>query len=585
MRITSVIKLFMVMVISLVVFNVGYMAFTEFNMRSFLITIVAVVVVLAAFAIILKKVKPIDNLIKTVNDVKNGRVNINFDRSALTNDEIGILSNDIYDLATTIRSMTEDLTMLDREYNHHGKMNYRLDASKYQNSFKEVMESINEIVDSEMENMKDILRIMNHINDGDFDVKIVDLPGEHIVFTQAYRDFVANMKSISAEVAAMIEAAEKKGDLSFQINANKYKGEWREIMGGLNRVVATVDAPIAQIKTSINVLNQGDFNPPQINGDYVGAFLDIKNNWNEYVSSLPSYMNEISNTLGAIANGDLTRKITMNMNGDYIGIKNSVNNIANKLNNTMSEISSASEQVLSGSKQIATSASDLANGAQQQASAVQDLNDTIETVNHQTKQNAESATEANKLSNISTVNANEGNDAMKQMLDAMMQIRESSREISKIIKVIQDIAFQTNLLALNAAVEAARAGEHGRGFSVVAEEVRSLAARSQQSAVETTTLIADSISRVERGSGIAESTSASLDTIVKNASEVLEIINNISNASNQQARAMAQASDGLMQISQVVQSNSAASEETAAASQELTAQAEVLQQLVSYFKL
>jgi len=529
---------------------------------------------------------PIQQMVLFASDVADGNINVNMNRSNLPNDEIGVLTQNVCSLVDVIRSIVDDLTKVYSEYIELGNVNYTIDNTKYKNAFKDVVELVNNLLTQNTADIMSLSAALNQVNNGDFSVRLDEevWTGDWAILPQSINRFTDNLKSVSTEIGGMIEAAAVKGDLAYSIDASKFNGDWNKIMNGLNDICKAVDAPVVEIRDALSVLNKGFFNT-QINGDYTGDFLSIKNDFNIFIKETAEYMLEINQCLNAMAGGDLTRNITMDFIGEYAATKQSVNHIASALHKTMSDISAASEQVLVGAKQISISATDLASGAQEQASSVDELNTTISMISQQTMQNANDASEASSLSKKSTVNAQEGSDAMEQMVSAMAKIKESSNDISKIIKVIQDISFQTNLLALNAAVEAARAGDHGRGFSVVAEEVRSLAARSQQSAEETTMLIEDSVNRVDTGSGMAESTSQSLDTIVKNAVEVLEIINNISAASKEQAEAIGQVRDGLEQISNVVQSNSAVSEETAAASEELNSQAELLRQLVSYFRL
>jgi len=575
----------------------------ERNALILQVTLVAIIgaaiTLLILFLITGKLIQPIKRLENLVADVSDGKININIDRENITRDEIGDLTLNIYNLVDVIKMMVQDLTQMHHAFIEVGDLQFTVDSKKYQNSFKEIIGLTNDMLQAMTTDIKEVAEALGRIDGGDFDIVLKEeiWIGDWVFMPKALNGLTTNLRSISTEVGSMIESMAVKGDLTFRIESDKYKGDWREIMVGLNGIANAVDEPIKVLNVTLNEIKAGNFELAKLDkklvemglepdpNKYSGIFKDSILAIDEAMIEIYSYINELDKILAQMADGDLRNKIEREYVGDFVAIKNSINNINGTLHKTMSEISAASEQVLSGAKQISASASDLASGAQEQAGSVEELNATISMISQQTRQNADNASGASELSSKSAANAQEGNGAMKQMLVAMTQIKESSSDIAKIIDVIQSIAFQTNLLALNASVEAARAGEHGKSFSVVADEVRSLAGRSQTAATETTGLIEASIGRVEAGSSMAESTSQSLDIIVKNAAEVLEIINSISIASNEQAEAIEQISDGLEQISNVVQNNSAVSEETAAASEELNSQAELLRQLVSYFKL
>lgn len=284
-----------------------------------------------------------------------------------------------------------------------------------------------------------------------------------------------------------------------------------------------------------------------------------------------------------VANGNLLVTVKPKSSEDVLG--NSLKKLVESNLHAMSNINDAAYQVTNTSSQVASASEALAQGSTEQASAIEEITASITDIADKTKQNAEEANNAARLVSNAIEDVKRGNQQMQDMMNAMKDINASSESISKIIKVIDDIAFQTNILALNAAVEAARAGDAGKGFAVVAEEVRNLAAKSASAASETAELIEDSIQKVEDGSSIADATASALETITKAVKNSEQIIISIAEASNYQANSISQIEQAVSQVSQVVQTNSATSEECAAASVELSNQAGRMRELLSVYRL
>jgi methyl-accepting chemotaxis protein len=249
------------------------------------------------------------------------------------------------------------------------------------------------------------------------------------------------------------------------------------------------------------------------------------------------------------------------------------------------EINNAADQVASGSNQVSNGSQLLSQGTTEQASSIEQLTSSVIEVAAQTKKNAENASKANELSEKAKSYAASGTEQMNQMQAAVKEINVSTQNISKIVKLIDEIAFQTNILALNAAVEAARAGQYGKGFAVVAEEVRNLAAKSADAVKDVTLIIETSTEKVKMGTEISNATAKSLQKIVNEIEKSAVLVSEIAQSSNQQATAISQIDKGLELVSGVVQSNSATAEESAASSEELSSQAQLMKELVAKFKL
>lgn len=352
----------------------------------------------------------------------------------------------------------------------------------------------------------------------------------------------------------------------------------------------TVSTPLFRLSILAQTLEQGDLGLHQHQTMMVGIISDdeigtLSRSFDSTISRLRNYIGEISNVLEAIAGGDLTAHIAQEYVGDFASIRTSLNDILEKLNSTMGQIVTSAEYVSGGAEQMSTASQALSQGSVEQTGAVEELEETMGAVTENVRQTAENAQRAREQVGGMSLQLAEGNQKMQEMIAAMDEITDSSNEIEKIIKTIEDIAFQTNILALNAAVEAARAGTAGKGFAVVADEVRNLAAKSAEASQSTSALIGRSITAVNQGTQIADATAKQLKNVVEGAHGIEKTINGIAADAQTQAEAVEQIQSQISQITSVVQSNSSTAEESAATSQELSAQANVLKQLVRTFRL
>jgi len=573
--------------------------------------------------IILRKISPMAALATAAKEVANGNIAVNFDASR--NDEIGQVSKAFAEIVQSLH-ITEEAFKKGAFANQHGDILYQVEDSRLSGVYSRILEQANAItyelvltIDSLFEpflyvdeNFK--VLFANEIMQNYTEKKIDKILGMHI------DDLVrSNLSKHPATVKAFKEGVRQDNvEMQLQLNDSQlfdvayscvpFKYGDRVVCA---LILLTNTTHIRDIQRHTEKLNTyRNYRTEKLTNTIIDAFAnanlavniskskydedtaeiakvqdDVENVVQDATNTIKGYVDEVSTVLAAIAGGDLTAKITREYVGDFAGIKDSINNITSSLHKNMSEISTAARYVLEGAARITTSSMELSSGSSTQAASLEELNTSVDIIKRQTQDFATNAIDANNFSEKSAADAKEGNDAMGHMTNAMEQIKDSSQNISKIIKVIQDIAFQTNLLALNAAVEAARAGEHGKGFAVVAEEVRNLAARSQGAAAETTEMIQDSITSVESGVSIAQTTAKSLDAIVESASHVLDLINKITTSAGEQAKMITQVSAILLDTAHAVQDNSKFAQDAAATAEELSSQSEMLTQMVSFFRL
>ena len=392
-------------------------------------------------------------------------------------------------------------------------------------------------------------------------------------------------------VTAMLKSAHKAeinlGNKIFSLNLNpiiydtgERKGtvvEWVDVTE--ERLFSkTVDDVIA---TAIN----GDLKVRIETGSHGGRNEQVFSRINGLLEMFDNLMGSVTESISAISEGDLTKKMAGNYDGSFAILQEDVNSTIERLVNVVSEIRESAVSVKGGAVEISSGNNNLSQRTEQQAASLEETSAAMEEITTTVQQNASNAVQANTLALGAREAAENGGSVVGDAVSAMQAISESSNKINDIIGVIDEIAFQTNLLALNAAVEAARAGDQGRGFAVVADEVRNLAGRSATAAKEIKELIKDSGDKVQEGSNLVNKSGETLDEIVIAVKKVNDIVAEISTASDEQARGLDEVNKAILDMDEMTQQNAALVEEAAAASESLGTEAEALDEMISFFNI
>lgn len=391
---------------------------------------------------------------------------------------------------------------------------------------------------------------------------------------------------ITSGLKKVAKAAEltAKGDFTFELK-QKSNDEIGKLTGAFISLQSTIKGLINEINVLSDLAISGDLET-RGNCDFVdGEYKAIINGINKTLDETTRPIIEAVSVLNEVKEGNLTVKMEGEYQGDHDKIKVAVNGTIASLYDVIGNIQDTSEQVKNSASQVTESSRNIANGSTEQAGVMEEIAASMEEIASQTQKNSEKAEEARAISNETSKLAEEGNVQMKEMMNAMIAIEQSSQQISSIIEVIQDIASQTSMLSLNASIEAARAGDQGRGFAVVAEEVRELAQRSTSATHESVEIIKESLKNVEKGMACAKNVDESLEVIFREISTTASLVDNISEFCTTQSNNVEEVNCAIEQVSSVIQTNASLSEESTAESESMNEQVIHLNNQIAQYRL
>jgi methyl-accepting chemotaxis protein len=424
------------------------------------------------------------------------------------------------------------------EEHNAGDIDVFIPADQFQGVYRTLAEEINSMVVGHIAVNRSAMACVDEFGKGNFDAALERFPGKKAFINDTVERVRENLQGVAAETGRLAQAA-ADGQLEIRASVDKYHGHWRQIIGGMNRMIEGVAMPLRHIEQA----------------------------------------------LGRMAAKDFTQAIETHYPGAYGRLRDNVNLLVDSLRGALGQIRESADQFSEGARVVAESSQSLASGAQEQSASVEEMTASIEELARSVESVKENAVNADQVAKQTSGLAVQGGQAVQKSIEAMELIRASATQIGEIIQVISEIAGQTNLLALNAAIEAARAGEHGMGFAVVADEVRKLAERSNQAAREISGLIKQSTQRVEEGAQLSAATGRSLQDIIGGVETTAGRIAQIATSAIQQAANAKEVSHAIQSVSAVTERAAAGSEELASSSEELGAQAAAVRELLGQFSI
>jgi methyl-accepting chemotaxis protein len=434
--------------------------------------------------------------------------------------KIALAPNDTQSLMASLQAMAGRLNAvitaqaeMSREHDK-GNIAHRIDASALPGTYRELAQMTNALVDAHVKVMFRLVEVLQHYGRGDFSVDMPQLPGQKGDLTRAAAEAKRNLLAINTELKRLVDAA-THGDFAARGDGSAFQNVYREMVNGLNQVMAACETGVTDLGLVLNALAHGDLTT-QMRGTHSGQFAQLQRDANATVAKLTTVITQIKDSTGSRSGGG---------RGSSNG-----NNLSQRI--------------------------------EHQAASLEETASSMEEITAAVKQNAENASHANALAIGASQVAIKGGTVVSQVVDTMSSIESSSKKIVDIIGVIDGIAFQTNILALNAAVEAARAGEHGRGFAVVAAEVRNLAQRTVSSAKEIKALIGESVAKVGAGTTLVQTAGETMKEIVDAVKRVTDIMGDIRTASAEQSSGIESVNVSITQVDQATQQNAALVEQT-----------------------